>query len=90
MAPLFIPDPTYCEVVYSLEVSDPLVNAAISFDANTGEFVFFNDADVSLAGLDSIDHVITLKGVLGTQNTIETQTSFTLTLKNPCIDPTFV
>ena len=90
MAPLFIQNPTYCEVVYMLEVSDPFVNAAINFDANTGEFTFFYNSDVSLAGLVSQDYTITLKGVLGSLNTLEAQTSFTLTLKNPCVDPSFV
>ena len=46
--------------------------------------------DLTLAGASSVDYLVTLKAKVGTSNTIEKQSTFTLTLKNPCVDPDFV
>ena len=91
-APAFIGNPTFCDISYSVEVSDPLAETSFSFDAAPDQrlFTFFNDQDVSPAGPVSTDFTVILKGVVGTLAVIESTTTFTLTLKNPCADPALV
>ena len=91
-APAFIGNPAFCDIIYSVEVSDPLAKTSFSFDSDPDQrlFTFFNDQDVSPAGPVSTDFTVTLKGVVGTLAVIETTATFTLTLKNPCVDPALV
>ena len=78
--------------MYSIHVSDLLGKTAFVFDANQDQrvFTFFYDADVIAAGNLFFDYTITLKAQMGVLNTVEAQSSFTLTLRNPCVDPLFV
>ena len=63
--PAFDSDPIWCDITYSYSVSDPSINAVISFDAATQTFSFFKPDDLSIAGLVSTDYTITVTGVTG-------------------------
>ena len=53
-------------------------------------FTFFNDDNVSIAGAVGQDYTITVTGEIGTITAMTASETFTLTLKNPCIDRNFV
>ena len=87
IATKFVATPDYCDVVYSIEVSDPIVLTAMSFLPETRVFTFFKDSDLEGASDSQVEYTVTLKAVMGSGAVpIEASTSFTLTLKNPCID----
>ena len=92
--PKFEVDPPFCAISYSYEVSDVTVEQVISFDTDPDvrTFTFSNQVDLTLAGDVSTNYLITAKAYTGTVNinALDVSSLFTLTLKNPCIDPSFV
>ena len=90
--PAFTYTPTFCDLVYSFTVTAAEGQYAISFnsDQTVRLFRFFNDDRLSVAGSTQTTYTVTVKAVLGTAATLEATSSFQLTVKNPCIDPTFV
>ena len=90
--PAFTYTPTYCDPVYSFSVVPADGQLAINFDSTptVRTFTFFNDNNVALAGPTATTYSITVTAVLGTAATLTETTTFSLTLKNPCIDPLFV
>ena len=73
-------------------MNDPSGAAAVTFnnDATVREFTFNNSADLSLCGLTSIDYTVTVNAEIGMTEKQKASQTFTLTLKNPCIDSNFV
>ena len=47
-------------------------------------------SDLALSGATSIDYTVTVTGTSGNTEPISGSTSFVLTVKNPCIDTSFV
>ena len=90
--PVFTPDPSWCTITYSHSVTDTAISAAVAFnnDATVREFTFNNSADLSLCGLTSIDYTVTVNAEIGMTEKQTASQTFTLTLKNPCIDSNFV
>ena len=90
VATKFVATPDYCDVVYSIEVSDPIVLTAMTFLPETRVFTFFKDSDLDGASDSQVEYTVTLKAAMGSgAMLIEASTSFKLTLKNPCIDPAY-
>ena len=59
-------------------------------DAAVREFTFDYTNDLALCGPASIDYTVTVNGEIGITEPQTGAASFTLTLKNPCIDSAFV
>ena len=61
--PAFVIDPPFCDIVYSIEVSEPAGQSAFTFDADqySRTFTFHNDADLSLAGASSQLYMVKVK-----------------------------
>ena len=90
--PVFIPDPAWCDINYSYSVDIPAVNSAVTFypDASERLFTFEYTASLSLCDLISTEYIVIVSGEVGITEKQTDQASFMLTLKNPCIDSTFV
>lgn len=90
--PIFTVDPDWCDIIYSFEVTDPTGQNAITFDANMDQriFTFFNDNDIALANNDFKDYIVKVKAHAGIVTFKDTFQEFTLSLKNPCVDPAYV
>ena len=78
--------------MYSFTVTDPSGAAAITLNADmtVREFTFSNLLDITLSGLTSVDYIVTVNADTGISEVKADAATFTLTLKNPCIDPNFV
>ena len=50
--PKFVIEPSWCDIIYSFKITDPIGQYAVVFDANMEEriFTFFNDTGLNLAG----------------------------------------
>ena len=90
--PEFTPDPAWCAITYTYSIVDVAGDAAVTFndDAAVREFTFDYAADLNLCGAVSTDYTVTVNGEIGITEKQTGAASFTLTLKNPCIDPAFV
>ena len=90
--PEFTADPAWCDISYSFSVTHSNGVDAISFngDPTVRSFTFNYATDLLLAGSSSIDYEVTVTGETGITVKEQSMASFTLTLKNPCIDPGFV
>ena len=64
----------------------------MTFDSDPAarQFTFDYSADLTLCGLSSQSYVVTVQGEAGNVVKTSSTASFTLTLKNPCIDTNFV
>ena len=80
-------DPDRCQLTYTFSVTDSAGEAAVSFDADTLTFTFFNDEDVELGGVEEELYEVTVQATSGQVSEIS---SFDLVLKNPCFDPAYV
>ena len=71
--PLFIAQPSYCDITYTVAVTDPSGSAVFLFDANPAAptFTFYKDDDLTLAGASEKDYTVTLKALVGTLAIIE-------------------
>jgi len=91
--PVYTADPLWCEILYRYEITEISGDQAIqSFDNDPASrtFTFFNDNDLTLSTLTQKAYTVTVFGKSGNITPTESGTTFTLTLKNPCIDPAFV
>ena len=91
----FITEPTWCAVTYRFEIEHFSGKDAVAFDDDhlAREFTFHYVDGLALSGLGSQDFEVTVTGELGDGTMsakVQAQSKFTLTLKNPCIDPGFV
>ena len=91
VAPSFIGTPDYCDIVYSVTVSNPTASTAFTFKPDSRKFTFHKDSDIIGGDVSQRDYTVTLWASIGTGSLpIEKRSSFTLTLRNPCVDPAFV
>ena len=61
---------------------------SVAFDTASNTFTFFNDFDLGPASLAQESYTVTITAT--TSNGLSGAVKFILTLKNPCIDPTYV
>lgn len=78
------------QYTYTIEAIEGDVVVSFNGDQAIRQFDFLSSNDLSLSGPVSTDYKITVTAVAG--NIVEQSASaeFTLTLKNPCIDPNYV
>ena len=88
--PAFEVDPAWCEIIYSYEIDDISSSNAITFIPEELLFEFYYMNDLSLSGLTSKSYSISVKGTAGRLIPTSVTASFTLTIKNPCIDIAYV
>ena len=88
--PVYTADPAWCDIIYTYTINDSAGEAAFTFDDVNQKFTFSYSADLLLSGPTSTDYTITVTGTSGNIVPASGFTTFKLTLKNPCIDPTFV
>ena len=86
----FIVEPAGCPITYTYLVSPPAADGAITFDAATRTFTFFNDEDLTIAIENP--YGILIKGAAGSATPVEATAipPLLLTIKNPCEDASFV
>lgn len=85
-------DPAWCAIVYTYTISAITDDSVVAFndDPAIREFSFLYDSNLDLCGATSTAYTITVTGTSGNIVSAVNSASFTLTLKNPCIDPNFV
>ena len=88
--PVYTADPAWCEITYSYTISNLSADKALGFDPTTRIFSFEQLDDLLLSGPTEKDYTITVKGETGNVVKKSIEATFTLTLKNPCIDPSYV
>ena len=85
--PSFISFLDWCEITYSYETSLPQQNSLMSVLTDPSLTFTFEDAeDISLSGSNEKSYTITVTGVTGSTPILSASASFSLTVKNPCID----
>ena len=62
----------------------------MSFEDISRKFTFENTANLDLSGAVSTDYIVSVTGTSGPVVVQSDTSTFTLTLKNPCIDPTYI
>jgi len=92
VVPAFTITPTWCAIVYTFDVTNASGTSVISFNSDplVREFTIHYDADLLLCGATSTNYSVRVKGTVGNIVVRSDSATFTLTLKNPCIDPAFV
>lgn len=89
--PDFVVSPDWCAIDYTYSVADPAGDAAITWtSASPLLFTFEQLDDLTLSGPISTVYTITVSATTGNVVPKTASADFTLTLKNPCIDPMFV
>ena len=65
-----------------------------NLDSETRTFTFYYDTDLILSGDPAVteytDYTVTIFATVGITTTMSTTGTFTLRVKNPCFDPSFV
>ena len=69
---------------------DAKADAVLTFDPASRTFIFSQDSDLSLSGSKYKIYQVQVIGEAGNIRTVKGINSFSLTLKNPCIDPAYV
>lgn len=87
---IYTVDPAWCEIIYSYQIDDTAAKVAINFDPVARLFKFKYSDDLNLCDSTSKDYIIAFKGKSGPVEPQSATATFTLKLKNPCIDPAFV
>ena len=88
--PEYTADPAWCAITYDYSITNVMGDDALTFDALTRTFTFNQVDNLSLSGDVSTPYTVTVTGTSGNVVTTSGSTTFTLTLKNPCIDPAYV
>ena len=83
-------DPAWCDISYSYSISTAQGDAAVTFDANTQKFTFFEPSNLSLSGASQTDYTVTVIGTTGNVSPVSKAASFNLKIRNPCIDPSYI
>jgi len=75
-----------------MQVENPVVLEIVQFFEDLRMFTFHNGENIGLAGSDHTTYKISVIATTGTDGEQEIQlaSSFSLVVKNPCIDPTYV
>ena len=90
--PVSTPVPSWCAITYTYTVTGN-AGQAITFtttDPTTPTFDFLFSSNLDLSGSDSTDYTVTVTSTIGNVDTQTDTSDFKLTIKNPCVDPTFV
>ena len=88
--------PEFCEIEYTYTVSSPSAQLIISsFDGDLREFKFLYSDDLRPSGEPSfeiyeLDYSISVTGTTGMDVSKNITGTFSIKIKNPCIDPNFV
>ena len=88
--PVYASNPTWCAIIYSYTIASAAGDAALTFNPATRTFTFSQVNDLTLSGSTMKDYVITVTGEAGITIPVQAQRSFTLTIRNPCINSAFV
>ena len=90
--PVYDADPVWCAITYSYEIVDIAGDAAMTFDSDAAarQFAFSQNTDLTLSGATSNVYTIAVKGEAGNVVKTSDTATFSFTIKNPCIDPTYV
>ena len=92
--PAFSVEPAlHCQVTYTAKVTDPdgvEYPCPDCFDPVTQVFAFHHESDIDVSGPTSKQYQIEITGSSGYLTAIQNTASFTLEVRNPCIDPDFV
>jgi hypothetical protein len=88
--PEFTSDPAWCTLTYEYSLSDEALASAISYDSNLRTFTFESSNDLTLSGDNSIDYTVTITATAGIDTPVSDSSSFSIQMKNPCIDESFV
>jgi len=88
--PVYASNPTWCAIIYSYTIASATGDAALTFNPATRTFTFSQVNDLTLSGSTMKDYVITVTGEAGITIPVQAQRSFTLTIRNPCINSAFV
>jgi hypothetical protein len=86
----FTTDPDWCEVTYTYTTSGASDAIVLNTNMASRTFSFFYDTDLRLAKGSKQDYTINIIGKIGKRTTKTAKTSFSLTLKDPCIKNNFV
>ena len=62
----------------------------MSFEDISRKFTFDFTTDLDLSGTVSTDYIVSVTGTSGPVVAQSDTSTFSLTLKNPCIDPTYI
>ena len=65
MVPTYTPEPSWCPITYSYQITSVDGDSALTFDAISRTFTFFQDSDLSLSGSDFKDYTVTVIGTAG-------------------------
>ena len=87
---MFTANPVWCAISYSYTISDAMGNGVLYFDVASHTFTFAQLGDLTAAGSTFTDYVITVTGSTGNITPQTASASFTMTVKNPCIDSDYV
>ena len=94
---MFTADPAWCAITYTYTITDSNGNNVIigtfsplSFDDITRVFTIDYETDLDFSGPASKTYTIEVTGAAGNVSPTSDNSSFDLTIKNPCIDPNFV
>ena len=88
--PVYVSNPTWCAIIYNYTIASATGDAALKFDPATRIFTFSQVNDLTLSGSTMIDYVVTVTGKAGITIPVQAQRSFTLTIRNPCINSAYV
>ena len=94
---MFTADPAWCAITYTYTITDSNGNNVIigtfsplSFDDITRVFTIDNETNLDFSGSTSKTYTIEVTGTAGNVSPTSDNSSFDLTIKNPCIDPNYV
>ena len=94
---MFTADPAWCAITYTYTITDSNggdVTIAsfgpLSFDDITRIFTIDYETDLNFSGPTSKTYTIEVTGTAGNVTPTYDSNSFDLTVKNPCLDPSFV
>ena len=94
---MFTADPAWCAITYTYTITDSNGGDVTissfgpqSFDDITRIFTIDYETDLDFSGLTSKTYTIEVTGTAGNVTPTSDSNSFDLTVKNPCLDPSFV
>jgi hypothetical protein len=86
----FYIEPTWCDISYTWSVDDDAAKHVVRYDRNLKRFSFFYQGNTDMSGPTEKPYLITLYATAGKgEGVLEAEDSFTLTVKNPCINPDY-
>ena len=80
----------FCIITYKYSVDSIKGVAAVEFDPVTKTFTFGQDDDLTISGSTFTDYLVTISAMVGDVIQIKTDKTFSLKVKNPCIDSAYL